>query len=226
MKAYIQIPTLVIKFFIAIPVMMAIIFWPAGTLAWKEGWMYLVMQLGVSAFLAAYLFKNDPDLLEKRMELKAPKKEWDRLVMLPFVLAMCSLLIVPGLDAVRYGWSRMSVYLEILGFVGFCVSSYLLFLVMEANSFLLKTVEIQKDQQVISSGPYSMVRHPMYLSVIIMVFSIALALGSYYALIPAAIASIMLIIRTSFEDRALQQELKGYKAYAKKVRYRLIPELW
>ena len=97
---------------------------------------------------------------------------------------------------------------------------------MKVNSYLLKTVEIQKNQKVVSSGPYSYVRHPMYSSAILMVFSIALALGSVYTLIPAAITTLALSIRTSLEDKTLQKELKGYKAYTKKVKFRLVPWVW
>ena len=97
---------------------------------------------------------------------------------------------------------------------------------MKVNSYLLKTVEIQKNQKVVSKGPYKYVRHPMYSSSILMVFSIALALGSLYTLIPAAITAIALIIRTQLEDNTLSKELKGYKAYQKKVKYRLIPGVW
>ena len=90
----------------------------------------------------------------------------------------------------------------------------------------MKTVEIQKDHKVVSTGPYAYVRHPMYSAAIIMVFSIALALGSLYALIPAAASSFALIIRTQFEDKTLQKELEGYTEYTKKVTYKLIPGIW
>lgn len=205
--------------------MIALIFWPAGTFKWVEGWVYFVLQMGYSVFSALYFLKHNPSMIETRMEMKFPPKLWDKIIMFPMVIAMIALLIVPGLD-VRYGWSSIPLILEIMGFIGFVISMYMIFLVMKVNSFLLKTVEIQKNHTVVSTGPYRYVRHPMYIAAIIMCFSLALALGSVYSLIPAAIASLMLIIRTQFEDNMLQRELKGYNAYTQKTKYKLIPGVW
>jgi len=217
---------LILQFILSIPIMVAILFWPAGTLLWPEAWIYIILQLGYAIILTLYFLKHDPELIKKRMEMKIPPKLWDKLIMAPLILVMTSLMIIPGLDAIRYGWSSIPLYLEVIGFIGFLLSSYWIFLVMKENSYLLKTVEIQKNQKVVSSGPYKYVRHPMYSSAIIMFFSIALALGSLYALIPAALSSIALIIRTHFEDKTLQKDLKGYKEYIKKTRYRLLPGFW
>ena len=219
-------PMLVLQFLIAIPVMMAVLFWPAGTLKWAEAWIYIVIQLVYATLLTLYFLKHNPEMIKKRMELKFPPRLWDKIVMFFVVVAMISLLIVPGFDVVRYGWSKLPVFVEIIGFFGFILSSYWIFLVMKVNSYLLKTVEIQKNQKVVSTGLYSYVRHPMYACSILMVFSIALALGSVYTLIPAALSSLALIVRTSLEDKTLQKELKGYKAYTKKVKFRLIPGVW
>lgn len=214
-----------IQFILAIPVMMAILFWPAGTLRWAEGWIYLILQLLYAAIIALYFLKHNPGMIKTRMEMKLPPKLWDRIVMLPVIVAMTALLIVPALN-VRFGWSSIPVYLKAIGFVGFLISSYWIFLVMKENSYLLKTVEIQKNQKVVSTGPYRYVRHPMYSCAIIMAFALALALGSVYSLIPAAIVSVSLGVRTFLEDKTLQNGLKGYKAYTKKTRYRLLPYFW
>ncbi|MFC1723341.1 methyltransferase family protein [Nanoarchaeota archaeon] len=216
---------LFIKFVFAVPVMMAVLFWPAGTLRWVEAWVYIVLQLGYAVAMVFYFLKYNPELIKKRMETKLPPKLWDKIVMLPVIVFMISLLIIPGLD-LRYGWSSVPLYLEIVGFVGFILSSYWIFLVMKENSYLLKTVEIQKGQKVVSTGPYNFVRHPMYLGTVVMVFSIAFALGSVYTLIPAALVSLAMMIRTWFEDEMLQKELKGYKAYTKKTKYRILPGIW
>ena len=219
-------PALILKFIIAIPVMIAILFWPAGTLRWTEGWIYTIIQLSFGAMTTIYFLKHDPELIKKRMETKLPPKLWDKLIMLPVIIAMTALLITPGFDAVRYQWTNIPIQIEILGFILFALSLYWTFLVMKENSYLLKTVEIQKDQKVVSTGPYAIVRHPMYAAAIIMVFSIALALGSLYTLIPAALVSLLLAIRTQLEDKTLQKELKGYKAYTNKTTYKLIPGIW
>lgn len=226
MPTKISKPLLALQFLTAIPVMMVIVFWPAGTLRWIEGWVYIILQLGYALLLTFYFLKHDPGMIQKRMQMKVPPKLWDRMVMLPFISAMIALLIVPGFDVIRYSWSSLPVYIELIGFFGFILASYWIFLVMKENSYLLKTVEIQKDQKVVSTGPYAIVRHPMYSSIIVMVFSIALALGSLYSLIPAGIATIFLLIRTHFEDMMLQNELKGYKEYTRKTRYRIVPGIW
>ena len=214
-----------LQFLLAIPVMVLILFWPAGTLRWAEAWIYIILQLGYSVIMVLYFLKHNPEIIKKRMEMKLPSRLWDRVVMIPVILAMISLLIIPGLN-VRYNWSNIPIYIEVIGFIGFLTSSYLIFLIMKENSYLLKTVEIQKGQKVVSTGPYSIVRHPMYSASILMVFSIALALGSLYALIPAALASFFLIIRTHLEDNTLKKELKGYKDYTKRTKYRLLPKIW
>ncbi|MBW2974451.1 isoprenylcysteine carboxylmethyltransferase family protein [Candidatus Woesearchaeota archaeon] len=216
---------LVLQFLIAVPVMMIILFWPAGTLNWAEAWTYIVLQLGYAIILTSYFLRHNPEMIRKRMAMKLPPRLWDKIVMSFVVVAMTSLLIIPGLD-VRHGWSSIPAWLEAIGFIGFLISSYWIFLVMKENSYLLKTVEIQKNQKTVTTGPYKYVRHPMYASSIVMVFSIALALGSLYALIPAALSSLSLIVRTALEDKTLQKELKGYKAYTKKTRYRILPFVW
>ena len=217
---------LFIQFIIAIPCMILIVFYPAGTLNWMEGWLYIILQLGYTISISIYFLKHNPEIIRKRMQMKIPPKKFDKIIMIPFVLSMFALLIVPGLDVVRYKWSSIPIYFEIIGFVGFIFTSYLLFLIMKVNSYLLKTVEIQENQKVVSEGLYSYVRHPMYIVVMIMFFSIALALGSIYTFIPAIIVAIILVIRTHFEDKTLQNELKGYKEYTKKVPYKLIPKIW
>ena len=219
-------PILIFKFIIAIPIMIAILFWPAGTLKWTEAWIYIILQMSYSIFMALYFLKHNPEMIKTRMEMKLPPKLWDKILLSLVVITMTSLMVLPGLDAVRYQWSTIPLYLEVMGFIGFLISSYWIFLIMKENAFLLKTVEIQKNQKTITTGPYKYVRHPMYSSTIIMAFSIALALGSLYTLIPAALVSITMIIRTHFEDKMLQKELKGYKAYTKKTKYKILPGFW
>lgn len=226
MKKNISSLNIVLRFILAIPIMIAVIFWPAGTLNWWEGWIYLIGQLGFTTFLAIYLYRNSPELLQKRMAVEAPTRLWDTLIMIPFITSFVAVLIVPGFDVIRYEWSQMPLFLEVIGFLGFAVSQYIMFAVMRENAFLLKTVEIQKDQKVVSTGPYAIVRHPMYSSVLIMAISIPLALGSLYGLIPGLFTCLFITIRTELEDRTLRQELDGYKAYTKKVGYKLIPGLW
>jgi protein-S-isoprenylcysteine O-methyltransferase Ste14 len=135
-------------------------------------------------------------------------------------------VVIFGLDAVRYEWSQIPFTLKAAGFAGLIFSLVLTFLPMKENPYLTKIVVVQKDQKVITTGPYKYIRHPMYSGVIILFFALPLALGSLFALIPGIPLTIALIIRTCFEDKMLHEELPGYKEYARKTRYRLLPWVW
>jgi protein-S-isoprenylcysteine O-methyltransferase Ste14 len=159
---------------------------------------------------------------------KKDVKKWDRTIMSMYTILILAMLAVTGLDAVRFHWSQVPLLIKILGFLGFVPTTILIFLVTKENTYLSKMVRIQEDrgQQVCTTGPYKHVRHPMYIGVINSFLCLPLALGSFYALIPASLAIMLFIFRTSMEDKTLQKELPGYKEYAEKVRYRLIPGVW
>lgn len=215
----------VLVFFAYFFVMGVLFFWPAGTVYWLEAWAYLVFQLVASVYIASWLFKHDPRLLEDRLTKHIPIKVWDKLVMLGVVLAFIPMIIIPGLDY-RYNWSVVPLWVEIVCFVLMALSFYVVFLVMKENTFLLRIVTVQKGQKVITTGPYSVVRHPMYASVGVFMLSWPLVLGSFYGLVPAFVMLVILLVRTKLEDDCLKKELKGYKAYARMVKYRLLPGVW
>lgn len=134
------------------------------------------------------------------------------------------MFVVAALDAVRYRWSHVPLTLNALGFAGIAFSLTVIFIVMRENAYLSRTVQVESGQNVVTTGPYRIVRHPMYVGFITMFFCIPLALGSFYALVPATLFAASLVIRTHFEDEEPRKELKGYKEYAEKTRYRLIPK--
>ena len=138
------------------------------------------------------------------------------------------LIVVAGLDAVRFHWSNVHVILKIIGFLGFIPGFILGFWAMRENTFLSDTVRIQEDRghKVCQTGPYMYVRHPMYIGIIIAMLSLPLALGSLFAIIPAIIIVKLFILRTALEDKTLQKELPGYKEYTLAVRFRLFPRVW
>ncbi len=220
---------IVIRLLAAVIVMSAAFFGSAGTFDWPEAWLYMVVQFSFSTALSIWLKKYNPDLLKERMAFfKRSAKRWDKVIMLICTAAFVPYLVLPGLDVVRYRWSKLPLPVRSAGFVGILLSLALVFLVMRENTYLSRVVEIQKDRghKVVSTGPYRYVRHPMYLGVIIMLVCIPLALGSLWALIPAAVLTGLIIVRTDLEDKMLHAELQGYKAYAQKVRHRLIPGIW
>jgi protein-S-isoprenylcysteine O-methyltransferase Ste14 len=201
-----------------------LLFLPAGTLDYWQAWVYIVVVFTPVIFVGAWLLKNDPALLERRMhtrERQATQKVVIVVSLAWFVLAF----VIPGLDR-RFGWSNMPAGLVIAAdavvFLGYLVVVW----VLRENTYASRVVEVTQEQKVISSGPYARVRHPMYLGTVVMYVFSPLALGSYWAIIPAALIIPILAIRIANEERVLANELKGYKEYMQKTRYRLIPGVW
>jgi protein-S-isoprenylcysteine O-methyltransferase Ste14 len=217
-----------IRVIVTIVFILAIIFVPAGTLNWPEAWLYLILYIFAVGGCLIWLKKNDPELLKERRSTRKDVKGWDKKIILAYTITLIIMLALAGLDAVRFRWSQMPLMLKVLGFLGFIPAVTLGFWAMKQNTYLAQYVRIQKERghRVITTGPYKYVRHPMYVGVILFILCFPLALGSLYSFIPALIIVILFIIRTSLEDKTLQEELEGYQEYAKRVRYKLIPGIW
>jgi len=204
----------------------ALLFIPAGTLNWPEAWLLLALFFCYFAPAGLWLRKHRPETAKKRTSLKMPVKNWDAVVVAFMSITLLAVLPIAALDAVAFRLSAVPLAIKALGFAGVALSLALMFLAIKENAFASRIVEMQKGQKVISTGPYAVVRHPMYTAFSVMVVGIALALGSLYALLPAVLTIIGLVARSVLEDRDLQKGLAGYKEYAKKVRYRLLPWVW
>ncbi len=206
--------------------------WPAGTWRWWEAWIIIGLWTVFGVVLTHYLLRHDPALLAERMKfipLDKDQKVWDKVLMLLFFIAYIGLYIISGFDVVRYEWSEpLPVWMKIIAVLVHLPCFLLLGWVMRENTYLSQVVKIDEDRghQVVTTGPYALVRHPMYTVVIVLLFAIPVALGSRFALILAAFLTLLLLIRTYFEDRTLHAELEGYPEYAKQTRYRLIPGIW
>ena len=218
---------ILVRLIFAIIIMGLAIFLPAGTFLWIEAWIYLIFLFGFFGIVIIYFPKRDPELVKKRMDMKI-KENWDKVFIIITGIAFTALFIIPGFDAVRFQWSFVPIVVKIVGFGGFLLSLILNFLVMRENTYLSRIVEIQKERghKVITTGPYKVIRHPMYTAFVLLVISHCLALGSYYSLIPAVVIIIALIYRTKREDEMLHKQLEGYKEYAQKTKYKLIPGIW
>jgi protein-S-isoprenylcysteine O-methyltransferase Ste14 len=207
---------------------LVIIFWPAGRIDWLEGWLYfgiVITSLSAGFF---YLWCVNPAVIEHRLHTGKGTKSWDKLWLVFFTLVFLAIYIVAGFDAVRFAWSSMSPWLWPLG-LALWLPGYVLFTwAMGVNPFFEKTVRIQTERghRVIDTGPYSFIRHPGYLGFFGWSLSTPLFLGSWWALMPATLAIIAIVIRTALEDRTLCEELAGYREYSDRVRYRLIPGVW
>lgn len=209
---------------------MALIFVPAGTIKWPEAWIFLLFYFIWMIAMIVWMKKNDPELLKERMTARKKKdvKRWDKIFMLSYSLMILVLFVLIGFDAVRFRWSQVPLAIKVIGFLGFIPALSLVIWTMKENTYLSEMVRIQEERghKVCTTGPYQYVRHPMYVGVIIFLFCLPLALGSYYSLIPAFVTVILFLFRTGLEDKTLHNELPGYKEYAKTVRYRLIPGVW
>lgn len=205
---------------------LAVLFVPAGSLDWVEGWLFVAVLFAYVLLAGGWLKKNSPVLVEKRVSFKAPVKGWDKIIMLFLGIFVVALFAVAGLDAVRFRLTEMPLALKAIGFAGFGFGLYLNFLAMKENAFASRIVELQEKQKAVETGPYATIRHPMYAAFILLFASWPLALGSLYAFVPAAISATLLVERTRLEDKTLQKGLAGYKEYAKKVRWKIMPHVW
>jgi protein-S-isoprenylcysteine O-methyltransferase Ste14 len=220
---------IVIRLILGFIFISAFLFVPAGTIRWIEAWIYIIIQFSASISIGLWLRKNDPELLKDRMEvMKKTVRGWDKALQLSMTPFFIALLVIPGLEVVRYNWTYIPTEMKLVGFIALFLSLTIFFLVIRENTILSRVVEIQQDKghRVIMTGPYKYIRHPMYVAVCVMFFAIPLALGSLYGMIPAFFLAVALIIRTFFEDKILHKELDGYVEYAKKTRYRLLPGIW
>lgn len=219
---------LAISGILKIAVFFALIFLLAGRTDYWQGWGFIAITL-VGAVVILFLFKDKSDLLKERMKPGPGMKWWDKIFWVFHIIFFMGILVIGVLDSGRYMWSpELPMYIYILAYVAHAISYAIVLWAMYINEFFSSVVRIQKDRghKVIQEGPYKYVRHPGYVGVFFMAPSMPLILGSLWGLIPAGLLIIAIIIRTYLEDKTLHEELEGYKEYAKKVRYRLIPGIW
>jgi len=216
------------KVIIGIVVLLLLLFGSAGTIYWIEAWILIIIYFIYVMGSFFWLKKNNPELLKGRTSRRNEGKWWDKIILTIYTILLMFMLVICGIDAVRFHWSNLPLILKIIGFIGYIPSVIIIFLTIKENAYLSEVVRIQKDrsQQVVKTGPYKYVRHPMYSGIILMILFTPFALGSFIALIFSGLIIILFIIRTYLEDKTLQNELPGYKEYIKKVRYRLVPGLW
>jgi protein-S-isoprenylcysteine O-methyltransferase Ste14 len=214
----------VMRFLAAILALLALFLLPAGTWAYWEAWVYLAILFLPMVGVLIYLLKNDPELLVRRMRMREKEAEQKRIIKLsyiPFLLAF----LLPGLDK-RFGWSNVPVGMVIVADILVVLGYGLVFLAFRENRYASRIVEVEQGQTVISSGPYAVVRHPMYVGTLLLYLLSPSALGSYWAMIPAIFIIPVIVARIRNEESVLVRDLKGYQEYMQKTRYRLIPGLW
>jgi protein-S-isoprenylcysteine O-methyltransferase Ste14 len=204
-----------------------LLFVPAETIHYWQAWVYLSIFVGASALITLDLMRRDPALLERRMNggPTAEKQTAQKFIMLCTSIGFVALLVVPALDH-RFGWSTLPLGAVVSGDALVAIGFYLIFLVYRENTFTSATIEVAENQKVISTGPYAIVRHPMYASASLYLLGTPLSLGSCWAF-SAVVAMIpFLIWRLLDEERFLAKNLSGYDEYLKRVRHRLVPLVW
>ncbi len=210
-------------------VMLALLlFLAAGTVNWIAGWAMVIVMAGWVIGTAIVVIPRYPELLAERVGPKKGAKKWDIALAGPLGIAMMILWIVAGLD-LRYGWSSgISPLAQIVAMFIVIAGYALVVWATGVNAFFSAMVRIQAERghTVISSGPYRYVRHPAYVGMILVVLGAPIMLGSWWALIPGVISAVLVIVRTSLEDKTLQAELTGYKEYTQRTHYRLLPGVW
>jgi protein-S-isoprenylcysteine O-methyltransferase Ste14 len=203
-------------------------FIPAGTLAWPEAWILICLYTLAVGAAVIWLGKYDPGLLKERSKRKNDGKPWDKVLLSVYTVLLLCMIVLCGLDAVRFEWTSMPLLVKVSGFLLFIPAGLLVFTAMKENTFLSEVVRIQTDREhhVIKKGPYGIIRHPMYAGVILFIIAIPVALGSLSGLIVSGLIAVLFVVRTQIEDRTLQRELPGYTEYTNEVRYRLLPWVW
>lgn len=208
----------------------ALLFGAAGTVRWPAAWAYLILLLAGALWITLLLARRDPALLAERLKSPLQKGQpfWDKIWILHMMVAWCGWLVLMGLDAVRFRWSVMPVWLQCVGAAMIVLSFWMIGRVFRENPFLLTVVRIQTERghRVVSTGPYAMVRHPLYATMLIYLPASALLLGSWDGLAASVAFLGGIVFRTAMEDRELRRGLAGYTEYAARVRYRLIPFVW
>jgi len=212
----------------AMLVLYGTLFGVAGRLNWSGAWLLTILFLVVFGSMASWGLRKAPELLEERMQPGDNVKWWDKVILAIYGILFLTTLVVAGLDAGRFRHSAMPLAIQIVSAAVFLTLALLFWGTMSANAYLSSRARIQSDrnQQVATGGPYRYVRHPMYVGIILLMPCIALILGSSWAMVPAVLVAPLFVLRTALEDRMLQDELAGYREYANRVRYRLLPGVW
>lgn len=213
-----------VKFFCGLMLVGLLLFLPAGSSSFFNGWLLIALLFIPMIILGILLLWKEPQLLAKRLDSKE-KESSQKLVVSLSGLVFIGGFIVAGLDF-RFGWSEMPEALVLLGSVLLLVSYGLYAEVMRENAYLSRTVTVQKGQTVVDTGLYGVVRHPMYSATLCLFLSFALVLGSFWSLLCFLFFIPIFVLRIFGEEKLLTKELSGYEEYRKKVRFRLIPFVW
>jgi protein-S-isoprenylcysteine O-methyltransferase Ste14 len=208
-------------------VLAAALFLPAGTLGYWQAWVFLAVFSGSVVAITVYLIKNDPQLLERRVNAGpgAEKEQSQKVIQSIAAIAFVAVFVVSAVDR-RLGWSTVPTTVVVVGDAIVAFGLLAVFLVFRENSFTSAVVEVSAEQRVVSTGPYALVRHPMYTGALTMLLGVPVALGSWWGLLAIVPLALAIVWRLIDEERYLTVNLPGYAEYQRRVKYRLLPLIW
>lgn len=214
----------ILKMFLGIVITGLLIFIPAGTIDFLNGWIFMCILFAPMFVAGLVLMIRNPELLKQRLDAKETQKEQRYIVLISGIIFVFG-FVISGIDY-RFGWSDMPSGLTILSMVVFLMSYLVYAEVIRENKYLSRTIKVTENQEIIEGGLYGIVRHPMYTSTIFMFLSIPIILGSFYGFLIFLAYPLVISRRIKYEEKILEKELKGYVEYKKKTKYRLIPFVW
>lgn len=208
-------------------ILAALLFLSAGSLRYWQGWLLWIVFAAAAIPISIYFIKKDPALIERRLKAgpRAEKETTQKVIQVLASIFFGTLIIVPGLDH-RFGWSHLPVYVVFTGDALVIVGLLIVFFVFKENSYASAVIEVDKGQAVISTGPYRLVRHPLYAGDLLFLFGVPLALGSLWGLLLWLPTTAIIVLRLINEERYLSENLAGYAEYRSKTRYRLLPGIY
>ena len=212
------------KFLIGLIIICILLFIPAGTLDYPNGWLFIALLFIPMFFAGIIMLFKSPDLLRRRLNAKEEEDEQKTVILVSGIIFLLA-FILAGLNF-RFGWFNLPSIVVIIASVIFLLAYIMYAEVLRENEYLSRTVEVSEDQKVVDSGLYGIVRHPMYTSTIFLFLSMPLVLDSIFSFIVMLVYPIIIIFRIRNEEKVLENELIGYKEYKEKVKYKLIPYLW
>ncbi len=213
-----------LKFIFGLLLVGLLVFVPAGTMAYPGGWLFLGLLFVPMLLFGAILFVRAPGLLQKRLDSRETERTQRGVVALSGLIFLAG-FVIAGLDF-RFGWSHIPMWVQGIGSVTLLLSYGMYMEVMRENAYLSRTVRVHDGQQVIDSGLYGIVRHPMYAATVVLFLSIPIVLGSVWSFLCLLLYIPVIAVRICNEERVLSAGLAGYDAYRQRVRYRLIPFIW
>lgn len=221
---YIKVTVQLLLYF---PIAGILIFLPAGTFDYWEAWVFVAVFFACNLALTAYLALKNPKLLERRMKVgpAAEKSMTQKIIVVIAFIIFAGVAVLPAIDH-RFGWSEIPTFVVILGNILIALSYYGFYRVFRENTYGAATIQVEEEQKVISTGPYGVVRHPMYATALITLLGFPLALGSWWGLLMLVPGIIVLVWRLLDEEKFLHKNLPGYTEYTWKVRWRLIPGIF